>query len=228
MKLGTIPTLFFAFFLFGAGLVWLGGAQGSDVASGVVEEGFRLLPLPGPEKEDVLTVYRGDYIRFATSGEMAGAILSIPAMTVNQSLAGANGEIPFVKMTKVGEFPFSIGEHKGLLKVIEYDRPQYVAMTPGEAAQLIANVKPLILDVRTRQEYAGARLAGAMHIPIQELQQRLGELSGRENDNILIYCATGNRSTVAAKILIDNGFNRIYNLREGLAVWARESFAVER
>jgi rhodanese-related sulfurtransferase len=39
---------------------------------------------------------------------------------------------------------------------------------------------------------------------------------------ILIYCATGNRSTVASRILADLGFKRIYNLRYGVYDWARK------
>jgi rhodanese-related sulfurtransferase len=43
---------------------------------------------------------------------------------------------------------------------------------------------------------------------------------------VLIYCATGNRSTVAAKILIDNGFKRIFNLRRGISGWEQEKLPV--
>lgn len=43
---------------------------------------------------------------------------------------------------------------------------------------------------------------------------------------ILVYCATGNRSTVAAKILIDNGFKRIFNLRQGISGWERDKHPV--
>jgi rhodanese-related sulfurtransferase len=39
-------------------------------------------------------------------------------------------------------------------------------------------------------------------------------------------CATGNRSTVAAKILIDNGFKRIFNLRRGISGWERDKHPV--
>jgi rhodanese-related sulfurtransferase len=46
------------------------------------------------------------------------------------------------------------------------------------------------------------------------------------NQDVLIYCATGNRSTVAAKILIDHGFKRIFNLRQGISGWEREQYPV--
>jgi rhodanese-related sulfurtransferase len=93
---------------------------------------------------------------------------------------------------------------------------------------MIERDDPVILDVRTRREYARAHLAGSILIPLQELQARIGELSGHKDREILVYCATGNRSTVAAKILIDSGFNRIYNMRRGIAGWGQEKMPVVR
>jgi len=55
----------------------------------------------------------------------------------------------------------------------------------------------------------------------------LGRISGYIRD-ILIYCATGNRSTVASKILNDSGFKQIYNLRYGIYSWSKEKFPVIR
>ena len=65
-------------------------------------------------------------------------------------------------------------------------------------------------------------------IPVRNLQTRLRELAPYKNQDILIYCATGNRSTVASKILIDNGFKRIYNMRYGISLWGRENYPVVR
>ena len=77
-------------------------------------------------------------------------------------------------------------------------------------------------------EYATGRLENSTLIPVQELQQRYTELARYKDENIFIYCATGNRSTVAAKILIDNGFTRIHNLRYGLFDWADNGYPVSR
>ncbi len=52
-------------------------------------------------------------------------------------------------------------------------------------------------------------------IPLQQLQARRQEIAGHKGKDLLIYCATDNRSTVAAKILIENGFKRIFNLMQG-------------
>ena len=56
---------------------------------------------------------------------------------------------------------------------------------------------------------------------------RVGD-AGHAQRPVLICCATGNRSTVAAKILIDRGVQRVYNLRPGIAGWERENLPVVR
>ncbi len=54
-----------------------------------------------------------------------------------------------------------------------------------------------------------------------------GRLEGGYRDReILIYCAIVNRSTVAAKILLDNGFKQIANLRHGIVDWHRRQLPV--
>jgi rhodanese-related sulfurtransferase len=58
------------------------------------------------------------------------------------------------------------------------------------------------------------------------LTAKTKEISGHKDKDLLIYCATGNRSTVAAKILIDNGFKRIFNLRQGISGWKRDKHPV--
>jgi rhodanese-related sulfurtransferase len=64
-------------------------------------------------------------------------------------------------------------------------------------------------------------LANAVLIPVQELQARVKELDAFKSQGILVYCATGNRSTVASKILLDNEFNQLYNLRHGIVEWSK-------
>jgi len=83
------------------------------------------------------------------------------------------------------------------------------------------------LDVRTHGEYKAGHIENATLIPVQELQSRIKELAEYKNQDILIYCATGNRSTVASKILIDDGFNRIINMRHGIYGWRMEEYPVK-
>ncbi len=67
----------------------------------------------------------------------------------------------------------------------------------------------VILDVRTLQELNGplGKIDGAINIPVQELEQRVGELTKYKNKNIAVICRSGNRSRTAQQILSRQGFN---------------------
>jgi rhodanese-related sulfurtransferase len=59
---------------------------------------------------------------------------------------------------------------------------------------------PIVLDVRTPEEYQAEHVEGALNIPVQELPQRLGEL-GAPGPEVLVYCRSGNRSASAVTLL---------------------------
>lgn len=213
--------------LFSLGGLYAFASKAEDIAiSGSLENGYRVLTLPGSAKDLKYTVYRGDYIKFDLKGLKGGAVLQIPSLSVTGELKASVKDSPYFKMKKVGSYPFSIGEAEGVIEVVEFDRPQYGVYTADEASRLLENISPFILDVRTRQEYSTGHLENSVLIPVQELQRRYGELSKLKNEDIFIYCATGNRSTVAAKILIDNGFTRIHNLRYGIYDWAKSGYPI--
>lgn len=215
------------FFVKGAYTIFASAAE-SESISGRLEGGYRILAAPPESSELQFTVYRGDYIKF-DHGEMGGEVLlEIPALGIKESVKADYLTAPYFKMKKVGSYPFTLGESKGEIDVVEFDRPQYAVLTADEAASLIANISPVILDVRTPQEYSSGHMENSILIPVQELQQRWQELAKYKDEDVFIYCATGNRSTVAAKILIDNGFNRIHNLRYGVFDWARKGYPVTR
>jgi rhodanese-related sulfurtransferase len=198
----------------------------SKVVSGSVEGGFRVLPIDVSEKEQHYTVYRGDYIKFKIQGSLQTLVLSIPQLSIKKGLPSDFDEAPFFKMKKMGKFTFSLGNVNGTLKVIGYQQANYREVSSLEASQMIQSDRPYILDVRTPREYNGGHLKGSVLIPVQQLQARLNQLAGYKDKQILIYCATGNRSTVASKILIDNGFSNIVNMRYGIVDWYNRSLPV--
>jgi phage shock protein E len=77
--------------------------------------------------------------------------------------------------------------------------------TPASAPQ------PLILDVRTPEEYAAGHVAGTVHIPLDQLEQRWQELAEYRDQPIIVYCRTGRRSAVAIDLLATKGFSRLEN-----------------
>jgi len=196
--------------------------------SGSLQHGYRVLTFTGSAEDVKFIVYRGDYIKFDLNGKAEAALLEIPSLAISKELTFELDAAPYFKMKKVGKYPFSLGGVDGIIEVVEYDQPHYQTVSANDAALLIDNISPLILDVRTPREYAGGHLKNSVIIPVQELQQRHTELAKYRDENILLYCATGNRSTVAAKILIDNGFTRIYNLRYGIVDWTKRGKPIVR
>ncbi len=201
-------------------------AHADASVSGQIVGGYRILPIQQTPESIHLTVYRGDYIKFNFNDTMNEPVLSIPALSVEEKLPNSLSDAPYFKMKQTGTFGFSLGAVKGDITVIDYRRPNYREVTAKEAAELIQNIQPLILDVRTSGEFKQGHLKNAVLIPVQELQARFKEIAAHKNQDILIYCATGNRSTVAAKILIDNGFNRIFNMRSGIYGWYQDKYPI--
>ena len=196
--------------------------------SGQIINGYRVLEIDSDADNFHLTVYRGDYIKFSLPPSTGNPVLSVPSLSIDQALVADPKKAPYFKMKHTGVYPFSLGNASGRIEVIEYRQSNYKAVGSREASELITDVNPLILDVRTPAEFKRGHLENAVLIPVQELQHRIHELSRYKNNDILIYCATGNRSTVASKILIDKGFQRITNLRYGIYEWSKMNFPVER
>jgi rhodanese-related sulfurtransferase len=230
MKKNVIVTIALTWFIV---LTGLSGAAsdtgiGNEPASGSLVQGYRILPIE-PTVDDVnLVVYRGDYIKFNFDVSVGDPILKIPDLSINQELPEGLDEAPYFKMKTKGHFRFSLGGVSGNIQVIEYKQPHYREIDAGKAAELLQNQSPLLLDVRTRAEFNNGHIKNAILIPVQELQKRVGELSEYKHHDILIYCATGNRSTVASKILVDNGFKRIANMRYGIYQWAKGGYPITK
>jgi NADPH-dependent 2,4-dienoyl-CoA reductase/sulfur reductase-like enzyme/rhodanese-related sulfurtransferase len=74
------------------------------------------------------------------------------------------------------------------------------------------SARPLLLDVRTPDEFQSGHLPGARNIPVDELRQRVRELP-RDRD-IAAYCQVGQRGYLATRILLQSGF-RVSNIAGG-------------
>jgi phage shock protein E len=81
----------------------------------------------------------------------------------------------------------------------------------GADARRIVDEGARLLDVRTPQEFASGHLPGAINIPVQELDRRMGELAGKERP-IVLYCRSGMRSGRAARMLEKAGYAAVHDL----------------
>lgn len=74
-----------------------------------------------------------------------------------------------------------------------------------------------ILDVRDDEEYKEGHLPGAINIPFNKLQERIGELT--PDQEVIIYCLQGLRSYNAIRILQGKGFTKAMNLDGCINMW---------
>ena len=72
------------------------------------------------------------------------------------------------------------------------------------------SAKPLLVDVRTQGEFHSGAIPGAINIPLDEIQSRIGEF-GDKSREITLYCASGARSAYAQRYLQQLGFSRTRN-----------------
>lgn len=92
-----------------------------------------------------------------------------------------------------------------------------------EARKLIDEGAQLI-DVRADHEWEAGRIAGAEHVPLPDLPQRIGELD--QDRPVVVYCRGGNRSSMATAALADAGFDAV-KLSDGIVGWSEEELPLE-
>lgn len=83
-----------------------------------------------------------------------------------------------------------------------------------------------VVDVRAPDEWSAGHLAGALHIPLAALPDRLAELDS--TSPVVVHCKGGGRSAIAASFLEANGFNQVANLAGGFDSWMANNLPVER
>lgn len=75
----------------------------------------------------------------------------------------------------------------------------------------------ILLDVRTEYEFRKGTLKGAINIPLDSLRDRLNELD--KNKPVYVFCQVGLRGYVASRILMQKGFDKVYNLSGGYRLY---------
>ena len=71
--------------------------------------------------------------------------------------------------------------------------------------------RPLIIDVRTPQEYESGHIKQAINIPYDEIGQRIAEVTADKDRRIVVYCHSGRRAGIALTTLQGMGFTHVEN-----------------
>ena len=77
---------------------------------------------------------------------------------------------------------------------------------------LINDVYSVMIDVRTKEEWDSGHIEGATHIPLKNLSDKIDEFTKDFNEEILLYCRSGNRSGKGKKLLDEIGYTNTKNL----------------
>ena len=125
-----------------------------------------------------------------------------------------------MRLGRIG-FDRVVGYLQDGLRSLE-SRPQLTASTerlsPALGAErLLSDEPPQVLDVRAPREYEAKHIDGSLNIPLNHLAERVRELSAARP--LLVHCAGGYRSSIAASLLRQLGFGGVSELAGGIAAW---------
>jgi len=142
---------------------------------------------------------------------------------------------PFLKETNKETFvrnmrakvipkPFNIDN---IIRVNQKGQATAIEMiSPRDALSLVGkDPQTKLLDVRSALEFNQVHIEDSINIPIDTLSSRIGELS-RAGQGYIVFCLAGNRSPMAADMLIQSGINKVKVMEGGIARWQKEKLAV--
>lgn len=78
----------------------------------------------------------------------------------------------------------------------------------------------VFLDCREKEEYATAKIAGTVLIPMSEIVDRVGELQSHKDEEIIVHCHHGGRSMRVTNWLRQQGFAKAMNMAGGIDQWS--------
>ena len=133
-----------------------------------------------------------------------------------------------VRLGRIG-FDHVAGYLQNGLRSLE-SRPEKVAFTerlsaPFAAELLASSQPPLAIDVRAPHEREQKHIGGSLGVPLNHLVEKLETLP--KDRPLLVYCAGGYRSSIAASLLQSNGFDRVSEIAGGIAGWEAAKLPVQ-
>ncbi|MGA8530439.1 MAG: rhodanese-like domain-containing protein [Acidobacteriaceae bacterium] len=97
-------------------------------------------------------------------------------------------------------------------------------MAPEVATDLASTAPPFLIDVRAPREWSARHIQGSRNLPLSRLRDQLGEIP--RDRPVVVHCAGGYRSSIAASLLQQNGFTGVLEMTGGLAAWDAASLPV--
>ena len=119
-----------------------------------------------------------------------------------------------------------------MLNFLRPSGPRVAQISPTDAVEMVRQGKASLVDIRDAGELRmTGRAKGAVHIPLTRFRMEADPSSPEKNPAldpakpVILYCATGARSGMAARMMLGMGYETVYNLG-GLAHWQQGGGAV--
>jgi rhodanese-related sulfurtransferase len=93
------------------------------------------------------------------------------------------------------------------------------------SARRTSGTAPVVIDVRTPEEYATGHIPGALNIPFDQVAQRISEVEAPHG--VALYCMVGPRARKGESALLSAGYTSVLHLEGGLAAWQAAGLPVE-
>lgn len=117
---------------------------------------------------------------------------------------------------------------KTFREILQEARAQVKELTVQKAKQMLGTpTPPVLLDIREPEEYEAGHVPSALFIPRGFLELRVEDAVPKKDTPVLVQCAGGIRSALAARVLQDMGYSNVYNLAGGFSAWKQAGFEVE-
>jgi molybdopterin/thiamine biosynthesis adenylyltransferase/rhodanese-related sulfurtransferase len=117
-------------------------------------------------------------------------------------------------------------------EVIRHIRNQVDEVDPSEVRAAVAGANgdgPVLVDVRESTEWDVGHIPGARHVPRGYLESRIEGIVGDRSRRVILYCATGQRSALAAHTLKDMlGYENVASMTGGITLWKDRGYDVEQ
>lgn len=105
--------------------------------------------------------------------------------------------------------------------------PEAPGIAPSElSARRASGTAPVVIDVRTPEEYAAGHIPEALNIPFDQVAKRISEVDAPHG--VALYCMVGPRARLGEAALLGAGYTSVLVLEGGLAAWQAAGFPVER
>jgi rhodanese-related sulfurtransferase len=104
-----------------------------------------------------------------------------------------------------------------------------VLVSQEEVLRLIdSGDAPMILDVRTAEEFAEGHVPGAVNISHDELAERLAEIDSARAAGLIVYCRSGRRAGIAETLLLGEGFQNVQHLEGDMNAWVEAARPLQK